>query len=347
MVSAAKGGVELCLYTVIPSLFPFFVLSSLVVCLGVSEKLQKVAFPIMKPLFGLNGACSSALILGAIGGYPVGAKTVVTLYNNKLCTRSEAQHMLAFCNNSGPAFIFGIVGAGVFGSVKIGLILYAIHIISALIVGIIFRFIGKSNIHSGSAVTSAASESFPTAFTKSVTESFSSCIGLSGFVIFFAVFINLLSKCGILEIFSDFLDIFIKNSAISQSIVTGLIELTSGIYGLMGISGNFKTLLVVSAFMLGWGGLSVHFQTLSILDSTDLSPKTYFVGKLMGAVISGVLAFFASSLLPPDTVSVSTVQEKMPYFTFTAAKISVSMAIVCLFIIISTKKGGKFRKKAV
>ena len=113
-MEAAKSGLALCYNVIIPSLFPFFVLSSLVVELGLAGYLGRLLEGLMRPLFHVSGACASAFALGFIGGYPVGAKTAISLYENGMCTKTEAERLLAFCNNSGPAFILGVVGAGVF-----------------------------------------------------------------------------------------------------------------------------------------------------------------------------------------------------------------------------------------
>ena len=137
--SAAKNGLLLCGDLIIPSLFPFFILSTLTVSLGFSTLLGRLLEPLMQPLFHQSGAGASALVLGFIGGYPVGAKTVCTLYQEQLCTREQAQSLLAFCNNSGPAFIIGAAGIAVFQSSKVGFILMAIQILSALLVGILLR----------------------------------------------------------------------------------------------------------------------------------------------------------------------------------------------------------------
>ena len=118
--AAAKSGLLLCGDLIIPSLFPFFILSTLTVSLGFSSLLGRLLEPMMQPLFHQSGAGASALVLGFIGGYPVGAKTVCTLYQEQLCSREQAQCLLAFCNNSGPAFIVGAAGIAVFQSAKIG-----------------------------------------------------------------------------------------------------------------------------------------------------------------------------------------------------------------------------------
>ena len=108
-MGAMRDGLKLCGNVIVPSLFPFFVLSSLVVELGMSRYLGRLFQPVMAPLFRVNGACASALALGFVGGYPVGARTAISLYQSGQCSKTEAERLLAFCNNSGPAFIFGVL----------------------------------------------------------------------------------------------------------------------------------------------------------------------------------------------------------------------------------------------
>ena len=144
-MEAMRDGLQLCGNVILPSLFPFFVLSTLVIELGMSQYLGKLLEPIMAPVFRVNGNCAAALALGFVGGYPVGARTAIQIYENGQCSRTEAERMLAFCNNSGPAFILGVVGTGVFGSGTAGLLLYLTHLLASLCVGILFRFYRASD----------------------------------------------------------------------------------------------------------------------------------------------------------------------------------------------------------
>lgn len=139
-MAAARDGLTLCYNVIIPSLFPFFVLSALVVDLGLAGHLGRALEGIMRPLFNVPGACAPALALGFVGGYPVGARTALQLYQKGMCTKTEAERLLAFCNNSGPAFILGVVGAGVFASSKVGVLLYLAHAAASVCVGLVFRF---------------------------------------------------------------------------------------------------------------------------------------------------------------------------------------------------------------
>src|SRR5699024_8418272 len=132
-VDGAKNGLDLCCNVIIPSLFPFFVLSSMAVDWGLAAYLGRLLGGVMRPLFRVSGSCAIAVVLGFIGGYPLGAKTAIELYRQGLCSKVETERLLAFCNNSGPAFILGVVGVGVFGSSAIGLLLYASHCLASLL----------------------------------------------------------------------------------------------------------------------------------------------------------------------------------------------------------------------
>lgn len=148
-MEAARTGLQLCYNVIIPSLFPFFVLSSLVVELGLAGYLGRLLEGIMWPLFHVSGACASAFALGFVGGYPVGAKTAINLYERGMCTRTEAERLLAFCNNSGPAFILGVVGAGIFASSTVGVLLYLAHALASVCIGLLFRFYKAGEANGG------------------------------------------------------------------------------------------------------------------------------------------------------------------------------------------------------
>ena len=146
---AAQGvrdGIDLCITSVIPALFPFFAASQLLVSLGAAEVLGRGAGPLFRQLFGIGGAGASAFLLGLIGGYPVGAKTTESLVRQGLLPPEDGALLLTFCNNAGPAFILGITGSGVFQSPRAGVWLYLIHAAAATAVGLIFCFILKLNL---------------------------------------------------------------------------------------------------------------------------------------------------------------------------------------------------------
>lgn len=268
---AAEEGLTLCVSAVLPSLFPFFVLSSLLLSLGFSEALGRFLAPFMGTLFHLSGAGAGALTLGLVGGYPAGARAVSELYEKKRCSREEAEHLLAFCNNCGPAFFLSFLGAEQFGSVALGARLWLIHVLSALLAGLLLRpkrQLGSTPFHSS---TPAAAASFSLAFVGAVQSGFSAFLCVSGFVLLFSVLLAPLKHLG------------------ASALLTGLAELFGGIAALPPNDAGF----LMAAFLTGFGGLSVHAQSMAFFLPAGLSGKWYFRGKLLQAVLSIALAAIA------------------------------------------------------
>ena len=297
-MEAAREGLRLCYNVILPSLFPFFVLSALVVDLGLAGYIGRALEGLMRPLFRVPGACASAFVLGFVGGYPVGARTALSLYQKGMCTKTEAERLLAFCNNSGPAFILGVVGAGVFASSRVGVLLYLAHAAASVCVGLLFRFYrGEECRREGRAAPTFQAERFTTALTGAIKNSFLSTLNICAFVVFFTVVIKLLFLSGVLPGLAGVLGTLFSPLGFStrwaERLLTGLIELTSGVWTLTG-AGTMSGRLSMAAFLLGWAGLSVHCQVLSFLGGSGLSVKTYIGGKLLHG---GLSALFTAALL--------------------------------------------------
>lgn len=301
-MGAMRDGIKLCGNVILPSLFPFFVLSSLVVELGMSRYLGKLLEPVMAPLFRVNGNCAAALALGFVGGYPVGARTAIQIYETGQCSRTEAERMLAFCNNSGPAFILGVVGAGVFGSGAAGLLLYLAHLLASLLVGVLFRFYKPQDsprTRRGRGPQFQAA-SFPKAFTRSVTGALTSTLNICAFILFFTVFLRILAHAGILRLLGGLLSALLAPLGMDQTwaerLLTGLVEVSSGVSSLT--DGTLSGRLSMAAFMLGWAGVSVHCQVLAFLGDSGLSVRTYIAGKLLHGGLSALFARLLFRLIP-------------------------------------------------
>ncbi len=360
-MEAMRDGLKLCGNVILPSLFPFFVLSSLVVELGMSRYLGKLLEPVMAPLFRVNGNCAAALALGFVGGYPVGARTAIELYEQDQCSRTEAERMLAFCNNSGPAFILGVVGAGVFGSGTAGLLLYLAHLLASLAVGLLFRFYkpgdGPRTRRSRGPQFQAAS--FPKAFTHSVTGALQSTLNICAFILFFTVFLRILAHAGILTEAARLLSALLAPLGLDQTwaerLLTGLVEVSSGVSSLTG--GTLSGRLSMAAFMLGWAGVSIHCQVLAFLGDSGLSMRTYLAGKLLHGGISAAVAAALLRLVPlssPASFYLAEQTEAIAQLDFqraltlsAAAAWGVWLAFLALTVWVVQKNSGKGRRSVV
>jgi len=281
---SARAALSLCLETVLPSLFPFFVLSTLLVSSETGSALSRAFAPLMRPLFGIGGAGANALILGLLGGYPVGARTAAELYRGGALSRSEAERLLSFCNNAGPGFIFGICGGAVFTDRRSGLYLYLVHLAAALMAGLLLSR-RRRGAPRHSAAAWAERQPRRVSFPAAVRDAFFAVWGVCGFVVLFAVLLRLLTLP--------------LPPAVRQApwypLFPGFFELTNGVLSLSSGRRGF----VLCSLLLSWGGLSVHAQTLSVLEGTDLSARPFLLGKLVQTALSVPLALLAAGRLYP------------------------------------------------
>ena len=269
-VIGAKEGIDLCLQTVIPSLFPFFVLSGII-----NNRIGGSSLSAMRPITKLckipNGA-ESIMILGLTAGYPIGAQMIYQCYSQKQISKSAAKRMLGFCNNAGPAFIFGIL-TPLFQNRIIPWVLWGIHIITAIIVGIVIP--SADNITCNMSTSPAIT--LPQALYKAIKTTAIVCAWI-------LVFRIILSFCN-----RWFLWIFPISY---QVLFSSLLELSNGCVQLVAIQQQGLRFILASS-MLAFGGICVGLQTRSCTE--ELGYGKYYPGK----VLQTLLSFLFSIILQP------------------------------------------------
>lgn len=321
----ARQGLLLCEEVLVPSLFPFFVCSGLLIHSGVCEWLSKVFAPVMKPFFNVGGSGAAAFILGIISGYPLGAQVSVRLFEEGALGKNETERLLAFCNNSGPLFLLGSVGAAIYHSPKLGMILYGAHIAAALTVGIIFRFYKRGSVANMLQKTDKKEMGMAEIFQHSLSGSVTSILGVCGAVIFFSVIANLLA---------DFLP-----NGIMRTLFIAASELTSGINGISTSNIPLAHKAVLSAMAAGFAGFCVHLQVMSVAAGRGLSLIPYIVGKVFHALFAGLYTFLLLKLYP-ITVTVFSAQGDISG-SFFAASVFTGISAVVIVIIAGVGVGVK------
>lgn len=298
-LAAAKSGLELWANSVLPSLLPFFIATELLGYTNIVPMCGRFFSKLMRPIFNVPGEGAFAFLMGIISGYPVGAKIVANLKENKLCNKVEAERLIAFTNNSGPLFIVGTVGIGLFYNSSIGLILFCTHILSCITVGFLFRWWGKSKekyLRNSSYSIENNNLSFCNlgeVLSKSIISSINTILMIGGFVVLFSIIISMLNTSHILHVLSSHvLSVLHIPEDFSLSILTGFIEVTNGLSFISGITSlSFSFKLVICAFVLGFGGFSVLLQVLSITSKANISIKPYFIGKLLQAFFAAFYTY--------------------------------------------------------
>lgn len=270
---AVWEGLALCGQSAIPAMFPFLVVSTLLVRLGFGQMVARRLEWLMRPAFGQSGVGASALILGLVGGYPMGGRTVAQLYTSGQLSKEEAQRLLAFTNNSNPAFLVTVLGVGVFGSRRLGLYLWLIHVLSALVVGVMLRL--PTPKKPSKRLRPIPPVHLPTALVESVSSSLSAMLSICAFIILFYVLSVPLVLFG----------------GLYKALWVGLLEL----FSVTSLLTNDAQGFILAAGLSGFGGLSVLCQTAAVLAGSGLSMKWCALGKgLQGgcsALLAGCLVF--------------------------------------------------------
>lgn len=280
---SVRTGLELCGRVLLPALFPYLVLSRLLVGCGAGERLGRAFGRVMVPLFHLPGTGGAAVALGLLGGYPTGAAVVCALLEQGAVTPREAQGLLRFCNNAGPAFALSVAGSAVFGSLPVGAGLLAIHVLSALLTGLLLR---PPQVPGEPAARPPQGDRTPgRLLTDAVTGALRASLSICAYVVLFQVLWALAEAALPLS----------RLPGPVYALLRGGLELSGGVSALAGPPS--PAALVVCAFLLGWGGWCVHAQTAALLADTGLSLGPYLRGKLVHGLLSALLALAVSPVL--------------------------------------------------
>ena len=299
-IYAVSDGIDICLKTVIPSLFPFLFLSALL-----TSALYGHNSMLLRPLasrLGFPHGCEGLLVIGALGGYPIGAKCISLAYESGVLPRKTATRIIGFCNNAGPAFIFGML-ARAFATPDIPWILWLIHLISAFLVGIAlpkidFATDGKIS-PKGISITAAVEQSIKTMGT------------ICGWIILFKILINFLERWFLWLLPTEL-----------KILLIGILEVSNGCIYLNQITDPGLRFILCSA-MIGFGGICVNFQTATI--ARKVYTRMYLFCKILQSSISVFISTIVQWFL-------FAVERKMDYFVTLLVICAVQIIFSLLFL---------------
>lgn len=271
-LQGATIGINLCIRTIIPSLFPFFILSGIL-----NSAFMGQDIPFLRPLGKLckiPKGSESVLLLGFLAGYPVGAQLIGRAYKDGKLSLETAKRMVSFCNNAGPAFIFGMISS-MFTRKMSAWVLWAIHILSGLLVGCIlpsWRF-----------EACRLERSATLSISKTMENTIRTMATVCGWVIVFRIVLGFCDRW------------FMWRFPIEMQVLfSGLLELSNGCVRLAEVQ-NEGLRFTLASILLSSGGLCVTMQTVSV--SQNAFSPAYFLGKGMQTVFSALLSLLVQHLL--------------------------------------------------
>lgn len=293
-----------------PSLFPFFVISELMLGFGVVHFLGSLLDPLMRPLFRIPGSGGFIVAMGFASGYPMSAKLTTKLRMQKLISRSQGERLVSFTTTTDPIFLIGAVSVGFFGNAKLALTLALAHYGSAMLLGILLRFFSPS-VDQDEVVLNKPNHTFSIkkAFQsmhdariedgrnvglllqQAVASSLQLMTVVGGLVLFFSVILEVFTVSGLMLSLSRGLESLLTllqlPPALADSLLGGLFEVTLGAKS-AAIAPQVTPMLqaATAAFILSWGGLSVHAQVASILNESDLRYTPFLIARLLHSIMA-------------------------------------------------------------
>ena len=296
-LAAARAGLLLWANRVLPAILPFVIGANLLAALGGVTFAGIMLAPVMGRVFRLPGVGGFALAIGAISGYPIGAKVVCEIRGRGEISRGEGQRLISFVNNAGPLFVLGAVGVGMFDNAGFGRILLIAHYLGAVLVGLIFRF---ANIYDSTRYENVGNRPralatlenarknappFGQIMRDSVMNGLETMLLIGGFIMIFSVISHILNLTGIFGI-SDY----------AAGIFGGIIEMTTGI-GNISHLGTSRATAAIVGFLISFGGISILFQSLAFISKTDIRPAPYILAKFIHGLAGGGFAWLLYPIL--------------------------------------------------
>lgn len=329
VATGISRGLSVCSTVILPSLFPFMLLSGLLTESPLCRRPGRVAKWVARRLFGLPGCCAPAILLGLVGGYPAGMMAVARLYRQGQINREQWRRLSAFCVGGGPGFVISTVGAGLLGSVQAGVLLYVAQAVTAIGIGI---GLGRGQRRVPDLPPPPLPPRRP--FAAVVGDSCGALLTVCGFVVLAAMVLALSEGAGVAAALAGWLG---ADTATLSAGLAALLEVSGGCVAVAGLGGLTPLWLSLT---LSWAGLSVQGQLAAALPEERLLTGYFWRWRLTHGLLSGGVALALFHLFPPSDLTGGG-QPEAVLFSVSASG-SVMLLFLCFLTMLyfSQKKTG-------
>lgn len=276
--SGACTGLLLWFHTILPTLLPFLILSSLLLNTTAIDMLSHITSPLFCKLFHVSHYGSFAILCGFLCGYPIGSKITSDLFISGRISKKEAEYLLSFCNNTSPMFIMSYIIYQTFHSDKLLVPTLFILFLSPILCSFIFRhYYSPDIVTTVDYVHNTETKLKKNLIDSCIMNSFETITKIGGYIIIFSIFIELLS-------------ILPDKYSIIQIFLLSTLEITNGISMLANLKISYDLIYVSILALTSFGGWCSIAQTKSIIGDTKLSLSHYIIEKLVTALVTSLLA---------------------------------------------------------
>ncbi|QGG55388.1 nucleoside recognition domain-containing protein [Paenibacillus sp. B01] len=321
VLASSLRGLSIWWEVLFPALFPFFVLSELMLGLGIVHFAGKLLDPVMRPVFRIPGSGGFVLAMGYLSGYPVGARLASQLWDQKLISRVEGERLVAVTTTSDPIFLIGAVSVGFFHQAAIAPVLAAAHYGSSLAIGFLMRWHGRGESEEGASdpmphrrnssarkrggigsALKAMHEArlldgrpFSVLVRDAVQSGLRLMIVVGGLVVVFSVLMELLRETSLLGLLEAGLGLVFEafggSASSAAPVISGLFEVTLGAKASSEASLALLHRTALAAWVLSWAGLSVHAQIASLVSHTGMRYRPFLLARFLHGLLAAGMVY--------------------------------------------------------
>jgi sporulation integral membrane protein YlbJ len=296
-VAAVRQGLLLCRDTVIPALFPFMVASEILVGCGGAAAIGNVFSRPVKRILGMPGAAACPVVLGALCGFPTGARAAAALYDTGVLSARQCTRLLTFINNPSSAYMISAVGASLLGSRRLGLLLWGVSLLCSLGTALVTRVLMPDD-SDGTAPAPRPVRMGAEVFTSAVSTAAQSMLAVCAYVLFFSAVLGALQSA---------LAHLALPPAVS-ALLYGIVEMSGGIARAAEVANTAQAAMLCAGISC-WSGLSVMCQIMTVCHGRGFAFLPYLLAKaaqaLTAAALTGLAVRFLLPLLPPEDMHAS------------------------------------------
>lgn len=282
IILAVKDSLNIWKNNLFPSLFPFFIISSLLINYGFVEIISEIFKPITKTLFKTSSNSSFIIFMSMISGIPSNAKYISELLDRNMITDKEANKLILFTQYSNPLFILGTIGTTLLKNSKLSFFILISHYFSNIILGLLLRFVDTTTTDNNNSNilydTLKKNNNFGEIVSTALINSINTMLVILGIISFFNIIVTIVNN-------------FFKFNIITSSIITSIFEMTQGLVLLSYTNINIKIKAILMCTIISFGGLSSHMQVMTILNKKKIRYTPYLIFRILHAIISGIIMY--------------------------------------------------------
>ena len=277
IINTVMESLNIWVKAIIPSLFPFFVISDLLITYNFIDYIPNKIKKYICRLLNISDSALSILILSMVSGFSSNGRNTHNLYNKGKISMKEASYILMYTHFSSPVFILTTCSLIYLRSEKLGIILLLSHYLSNIIIGILFRNINNPSLDN-STIKEHKSQNFTINLIKSIRSSIDSLLLILGILTVFLIISSLIIN-------------IIHSNLYTSAIIRSILEMTLGLKYIASLNISMMHKVILFSAILSFGGLSVHMQVMAQIIEDKISCKYYLIGRIFQVLFSIVLSF--------------------------------------------------------